>query len=734
MSKCGCRRSTASLIDSPGVSGLRSWRAALHELLAGTGLAFRASDRGALVVEVEALTEALEVTGRMPGVTSPKLTEPLRDIPQTITVISSQVIEEQGANTLRDVLRNVAGITFQAGEGGVPAGDTLTMRGFSARTDMFVDGVRDVGGYSRDAFNLAQLEVAKGPTSSIAGRGSTGGAINQVSKTPDSNRSFSGTMGAGTAGYLRSTVDLNQPLPAFPVPGTALRLNAMWTDTDTPNRDQVHASRWGVAPSLGLGMGTHTRATVSSFSLRQDNLPEYGLPWVPANTNPELQAFANSAPPVDRSNYYGLVGRDYERTDTDVVTVDVAHDLGGATTLRNLTRWGRNVRDSVITAPRFVAVNASTGDHAATAIARHDRRRSSPIRPISPRGSPPARSATRSRRPRGLGRDRRRTSRASGPPLLRPTSSIRIRSIRIRGRSCAAARARAARPTPSRPMRSIPSTSATHWELTGGLRWDRFAVDYTSVAVTGVATPLSRTDAMISGRGGDCFQAPAAGQHLCRLRHLLQPVGRGPVADRRQCQRRARDDAERRSRHQVGSVPPAAVCYRRRVLHREDQRPHARRQSRRSRDGAGGQAARRAASRSACRAGCARWWTALANYAFMTQPHRGLEHRRRARSEPRAHARAHAVAVDDRDAARGIGLSAPARSSWTASSAMPPTRRGCRATGSSARTASYAVNSHLTLRLNGNNLADAAYVDRIGGGHTCRARDARCMLTATVTR
>jgi len=105
------------------------------------------------------------------AVESPKFTEPLRDTPQTITVVPQAVIQEQGATSLRDVLRNVPGISLQAGEGGTPAGDQLAVRGFSARTDLFIDGVRDFGGYSRDPFNFEQVEVAKGPASTISGRG-----------------------------------------------------------------------------------------------------------------------------------------------------------------------------------------------------------------------------------------------------------------------------------------------------------------------------------------------------------------------------------------------------------------------------------------------------------------------------------------------------------------------------------------------------------------------------------
>ena len=131
-----------------------------------------------------ALRETVEVTASLAKPASPKYTEPLRDIPQTITVVPQAMIGEQVATNLRDVLRNVTGISIQAGEGGVPAGDNLSIRGFSARTDVFIDGVRDFGGYSRDPYNVEQVEVAKGPSSAYGGRGSTGGSVNLASKFP----------------------------------------------------------------------------------------------------------------------------------------------------------------------------------------------------------------------------------------------------------------------------------------------------------------------------------------------------------------------------------------------------------------------------------------------------------------------------------------------------------------------------------------------------------------------
>jgi catecholate siderophore receptor len=247
-------------LASPGVTGLLSPEAALRQLLAGTGVSFRLTSSSTAVLELRAAPESVDVTAT-PSPASPKYTQPLRDLPQTITVIPARVIDAQGATTLRDVLRNVSGITFQAGEGGVPAGDQMTIRGFSARTDMFVDGVRDFGGYSRDPFNMEQVEVAKGPSSAISGRGSTGGAINQVSKTANLGTSRGATVSLGNADTRRTTVDLNEPLRNVGLESGAVRLNAMWTEGGVPGRDVVHNERWGLAPSMSLGLGTRWSPT-----------------------------------------------------------------------------------------------------------------------------------------------------------------------------------------------------------------------------------------------------------------------------------------------------------------------------------------------------------------------------------------------------------------------------------------------------------------------------------------
>ncbi len=335
-------------IQSPGVVGTFTARQALQELLSGTSVAFTFAAPNAVTLDLRAPGEFVSVSGEGPAMTSPRFTEPLRDIPQTITVVPAAVIEAQGATTLRDVLRNVTGISIQAGEGGVPAGDNLSIRGFSARTDFFIDGVRDVGGYTRDPFNVEQVEVVKGPSSSIAGRGSTGGVINIATKAPHLGATHHVSVGLGSSDYKRGTLDVNQPVGD----NVAFRLNAMWNDADTPGRDAVTNQRWGIAPSLAFGIGTPTRVTLDYAHLDQDNLPDYGIPWVP-NTNVPLRAYGDQPAPVDFGNFYGLTSRDYEDTKTNVATGRVEHDFGSALSLRSILRAGDTNRDSLITSPRF---------------------------------------------------------------------------------------------------------------------------------------------------------------------------------------------------------------------------------------------------------------------------------------------------------------------------------------------------------------------------------------------
>jgi catecholate siderophore receptor len=512
-------------VQSPGVAGTFTPRQALQELLSGTSVAFSFTSRNGVTLDLRAPGEFIAVAGEGPAMTSRRFTEPVRDIPQTITVVPASVIEAQGATTLRDVLRNVTGISIQAGEGGVPAGDNLSIRGFNARTDFFIDGVRDVGGYTRDPFNIEQVEVVKGPSSSIAGRGSTGGVINMATKTPHLAASRDVSLGIGSSDYKRGTVDINQPISG--IDGAAFRLNAMWNDADTAGRDAVTNERWGLAPSVAFGVGTPTRVVVDYAHLDQQNLPDYGIPWVP-NTNVPLRAYADQAPPVDFGNFYGLTSRDYEDTRTDVGTARVERDFGTALSLRSIMRAGRTMRDSLITAPRFES-------NASTEIRRTDwksRDQSDGIvasqTDVTSRfqtGSVSHAVVTGLELARETSENWNRIEQGAVPPttdLFAPDSNTPYASRLVRNGAVNDATAHSVALFAFDTVQLSPRV-----ELTGGLRWDRFALDYRTVDASSLETTLERTDDMVSWRGGAVYKPRPNGSLYVGVGTSLNPSTEG---------------------------------------------------------------------------------------------------------------------------------------------------------------------------------------------------------------
>ncbi|HJX29859.1 MAG TPA: TonB-dependent siderophore receptor [Thermoanaerobaculia bacterium] len=488
-------------LSSPGVSGLFTAEQALRELLAETGVTYRFSGARTVTLELQMLSETVDVTAR-PNPSSPKYTEPLRDIPQTLSVVPRTVMEEQGATTLREVLRNVTGISIQAGEGGggLP-GDNLAIRGFAARSDIYVDGVRDFGAYSRDTFNIEQVEVAKGPASIYGGRGSTGGSLNLSSKTPHLITAHDVTFGAGSDSFGRATVDVNQPIEALE--GAALRLNAMWSQGDTPGRDAVENQRWGLAPSLAFGLGTPTRVTLSYSHLAQGNVPDYGIPWVP-NTNVPLAEHADQPAPVDFENFYGLKDRDYEETVTGIATAAVEHDLTASTTLRSLVRHGESTRDSIITAPRFAAADS-------TLITRQLQSRDledsilawqTDLRSTVRTGSIEHELVTGVEAARETSENFSRTGPAAPPTDLfnpNPDDPYLGPITRTGARTEATADTAAVYAADTIKLNE-------QWQINAGLRWDRFDMNYESVAVDGVVIELEREDDPLSWRTGVVYK------------------------------------------------------------------------------------------------------------------------------------------------------------------------------------------------------------------------------------
>jgi catecholate siderophore receptor len=268
----------------------------------------------------------------------PKLTEPLLDTPQSISVVPQQLMRDQATVTVRDALRNVPGISLAAGEAGAQ-GDSLTLRSFTARNDFYLDGMRDFGSYTRDPFNSEQIEVLKGPASVLFGRGSTGGVINQVSKQPTLAPITSGTAAFGTDGTKRLTLDAGRPIDG--VAGTAFRINVMGNLNGITDRDAAAYRRFGVAPSLAFGLGTATRLTLNYVHQQEYDTPDYGLPWL----------FGRPAD-VPRSTFYGFKNSDYLSTRVDIGTIRLEHDLNANVTLRTQLRYGNYERGVRVTEPQ----------------------------------------------------------------------------------------------------------------------------------------------------------------------------------------------------------------------------------------------------------------------------------------------------------------------------------------------------------------------------------------------
>jgi catecholate siderophore receptor len=277
-------------------------------------------------------------------VSSPKFTQPLLDTPQTITVVSNEVLMQQGATTLSQALRNTPGVTFLLGENGNTAtGDSIFMRGFDTQGSIFIDGIRDLGTVSRDTFNTQQVEIAKGPAGPDYGRGAASGYVNLSSKVPTLDPIAAGTASYGTASNGRVTGDYNH---AFEGSGTAVRLNVMGQNGDVDGRDFVERKGWAVAPSLAFGLDGATRSYFYLLHTQHDNTPDGGVPTI------GLDGFYNAAfdtgganagvvpERVDRENYYGFAS-DFEDIKGTMFTARFEHDFSDTVTLRNTSRYGK---------------------------------------------------------------------------------------------------------------------------------------------------------------------------------------------------------------------------------------------------------------------------------------------------------------------------------------------------------------------------------------------------------
>ena len=342
--------------------GIKSFArgAAYWAALGASSLALSAG--AALANEVTDPDEPIVVVGERPELDSPRYVAPLIETPQTITVVSGEIVEQQNLLGLRDILSTLPGITFGAGEGGGGYGDSINLRGYSANNDISVDGVRDSAQYTRtDPFNLDQLELTNGANSVYGGAGALGGSINLVTKRPQGRDSTTITGAIGTDEYVRLTVDSDMLLGD----SVGVRINAMAHNNDVPGRDVETYQRWGVAPSITLGLNTNTRVTLAYVHQEDDNIPQYGVPYA-------LGPYNNGAlPGAPNSAYYGYANVDTQEITADSLTAIVEHEFNENIGVRNLTRYQEVSQMVVVNPPQGTwcvapGINPWTGAACAT--------------------------------------------------------------------------------------------------------------------------------------------------------------------------------------------------------------------------------------------------------------------------------------------------------------------------------------------------------------------------------
>jgi len=332
----------------------RAGTTAASTLLAGAfGAAFLPTVAVAEEVSETQPQGEIVVTGQRPDVnvnaeespykidrsTDRKFTDDVLDTPKSQTIIPKEVIEDIGANSFREIVRSTPGVTLGTGEGGNAFGDRIFIRGFEARNDVYIDGLRDPGVTSREIFAVEQVEVVKGPSAIYGGRGTTGGLVSLQSKKPQFGNDFAVIEGGiGTENYYRGTIDANYQLGE----AVALRVNGLYHDADTPGRDYVESERYGGTAAITLRPTDTLAISADYYYYRLDGVPDYGHPFDATTQEPYL---------VDRDNFYGVVGRDFIKNGADIGTAQIDWTPTPGLSFHSVTRYGETYNRYAVSEP-----------------------------------------------------------------------------------------------------------------------------------------------------------------------------------------------------------------------------------------------------------------------------------------------------------------------------------------------------------------------------------------------
>jgi catecholate siderophore receptor len=257
-----------------------------------------------------------------------KFPTPARDIPQQVTVVSQDLITTQADISLYRALDNVPGIVITP-SADTATGNNINLRGFPARTDIYLDGIRDRGQYFRDTFALESIEVLEGAASLLFGHGSTGGIINQVTKKPQLQPIAEVSASVGTDHYYRGLVDVGAPLGQ----DSAFRVLLMDQDIDG-TRPSVNTRSYGVSPSIAFGIGSPTQIGLSWLTQHNNDHVDYGFPMFQFKNDPILEPLQA---PFDRTYQYTNA---VVRTDVNIFNISLSHTFSPDIVFRSNTQYG----------------------------------------------------------------------------------------------------------------------------------------------------------------------------------------------------------------------------------------------------------------------------------------------------------------------------------------------------------------------------------------------------------
>ena len=271
----------------------------------------------------------------------PRRVKPLAETPATITVITESQIEEAGTTDLKEILSQQPGVTIGTGENGNAFGDRYIIRGEEARSDVFVDGLRDPGMTTRESFAVDQIEITKGPSATFAGRGATGGAVNAITKQASTDYNFSRVdLGIGTDNLYRGTIDTNWLLSD----NAAIRANLLYSNQDVPGRDPANRERWGAAISGTLQVSDAVRFSLDYYHLTANDKPDLGS-YVTASTADGYGEPFDDIPAFTQDG-------DFLKSDVDTVTGRIFIEPFDGFKIVNSTRYGESSNGYVTTGAR----------------------------------------------------------------------------------------------------------------------------------------------------------------------------------------------------------------------------------------------------------------------------------------------------------------------------------------------------------------------------------------------